>query len=46
MMKAVAERVDSLAAVGLMDLSVEAECFGAKIRCQKDMMFRRCASRF
>ena len=36
MMKAVAERVDSLAAVGLMDLSVEAECFGAKIRCQKD----------
>ena len=31
MMKAVAERVDSLAAVGLMDLSVEAECFGAQI---------------
>lgn len=29
-MKLVADRVNSLAAVSLMDLSVEAECFGAK----------------
>ena len=36
MMKAVADRVDSLAAVGLMDLSVEAECFGAKVVKQPD----------
>ena len=31
-MKAVAERVDSAAAIGFMDLSVEAECFGASVR--------------
>lgn len=31
-MKLVAERTDSLAAVSLMDLSVEAECFGAQIK--------------
>ena len=31
-MKLVAERTDSAAAVSLMDLSVEAECFGASIR--------------
>jgi len=31
-MKAVAERVNAAAAVSLMDLSVEAECFGATIR--------------
>ena len=31
-MKAVADKVDSLASVSLMDLSVEAECFGAQIR--------------
>ena len=30
-MKLVAERTDSAASVSLMDLSVEAECFGAKI---------------
>ncbi len=30
-MKAVADRVDSAAAVSLMDLSVEAECFGSEI---------------
>ncbi|MCQ2461820.1 MAG: uroporphyrinogen decarboxylase family protein [Clostridia bacterium] len=30
-MKAVADRCDSLAAVTLMDLSVEAECFGADV---------------
>ncbi len=36
MMKAVADRVDSLAAVGLMDLSVEAECFGAKVIKQEE----------
>ena len=28
-MKMVADRVDSAAAISLMDLSVEAECFGA-----------------
>lgn len=31
-MKAVADRVDSAASVSLMDLSVEAECFGSQIR--------------
>ena len=31
-MKLVAERVDAAAAVSLMDLSVEAECFGAEIK--------------
>ena len=31
-MKRIAEQVDSAAAVSLMDLSVEAECFGAQIR--------------
>ena len=35
-MKAVADRVDSAAAVSLMDLSVEAECFGARIRFSDD----------
>ena len=31
-MRLVAEQVDAAAAVSLMDLSVEAECFGAKVR--------------
>ena len=31
-MKAVADRTDAGAAVSLMDLSLEAECFGAPIR--------------
>ena len=31
-MKLVADRIDSSAAVSLMDLSVEAECFGAEIK--------------
>lgn len=31
MMKAVADRAPTLAAVGLMDLSVEAECFGSQV---------------
>ena len=31
-MKLVAERVNSAAAVSLMDLSVEAECFGANVK--------------
>jgi len=31
-MKCVADRADTLAAVSLMDLSVEAECFGSQIR--------------
>lgn len=31
-MKAVADRVDSAATVSLMDLSLEAECFGSEIR--------------
>ena len=35
-MRAVAEAVDSAAAVSLMDLSVEAECFGAEIRVSDD----------
>ena len=35
-MKLVAERTDSVASVSLMDLSVEAECFGAKIRVSED----------
>lgn len=35
-MKAVAERVPSGAAVSLMDLSVEAECFGSTIRVSDD----------
>ncbi len=35
-MKRVAERVDSAASVSLMDLSVEAECFGAAIRITDD----------
>lgn len=35
-MKRVAERVPSAAAVSLMDLSVEAECFGAPIRVADD----------
>ena len=35
-MKAVADRVLSSAAVSLMDLSVEAECFGAKVRVSED----------
>jgi uroporphyrinogen decarboxylase len=34
--KAVADRVDSLASVSLMDLSVEAECFGSQIRVSDD----------
>ena len=35
-MKAVADRVDAAAAVSLMDLSVEAECFGATVRFSDD----------
>ena len=35
-MKLVAERVNAAAAVSLMDLSVEAECFGATIRISDD----------
>lgn len=35
-MKAVAERVSSSASVSLMDLSVEAECFGSTIRFSDD----------
>lgn len=35
-MKLVADRVDSAAAVSLMDLSVEAECFGSTIRVSDD----------
>lgn len=35
-MKAVADRVDAAAAVSLMDLSVEAECFGAQILISED----------
>ena len=35
-MKLVAERVDSGASVSLMDLSVEAECFGSTIRVSDD----------
>ena len=31
-MKCVADRIDALASVSLMDLSVEAECFGSQIR--------------
>ena len=31
-MQLIAERTDSAAAVSLMDLSVEAECFGSRIR--------------
>ena len=34
--KAVADRVDSAASVSLMDLSVEAECFGATVRFSED----------
>ena len=35
-MRRVAERVHSAAAVSLMDLSVEAECFGAQVRVSDD----------
>lgn len=35
-MKMIADRVDSLASVSLMDLSVEAECFGSEIRFTDD----------
>ena len=35
-MKAVADRIPSGAAVSLMDLSVEAECFGATIHVSDD----------
>lgn len=35
-MKLVADRVDAAAAVSLMDLSVEAECFGSQIRFSDD----------
>lgn len=35
-MELVAKRVDSAAAVSLMDLSVEAECFGSEIRVSDD----------
>lgn len=35
-MKRIADRVDAAAAVSLMDLSVEAECFGAKILVSED----------
>ena len=35
-MKRIADRVDSAAAVSLMDLSLEAECFGSQIRFSDD----------
>lgn len=35
-MKMIADRVDSAASVSLMDLSVEAECFGSEIRFSDD----------
>ncbi|MBO5511353.1 MAG: methyltransferase, partial [Clostridia bacterium] len=35
-MKLVADRVNAAAAVSLMDLSVEAECFGATVRVSDD----------
>lgn len=35
-MKAIADRVDSLASLSMMDLSVEAECFGSNIRFSDD----------
>ena len=35
-MKLVADRLDAAASVSLMDLSVEAECFGAQIRFSDD----------
>ncbi len=35
-MKMIAERTDSAAAVSLMDLSVEAECFGASVKFSDD----------
>lgn len=35
-MRLIAERVDSAASVSLMDLSVEAECFGSQIRFSDD----------
>jgi len=35
-MKAVADRWDTLASLGLMDLSVEAECFGSPVRFTDD----------
>jgi len=35
-MKCIADRTDALAAVSLMDLSVEAECFGSQIRFSDD----------
>lgn len=35
-MKMVADRIDSAAAVSMMDLSVEAECFGSEIRFSDD----------
>lgn len=35
-MKLVADRIDSAASVSLMDLSVEAECFGSEIRFSDD----------
>jgi len=35
-MKRIADRVDSAAAVSLMDLSLEAECFGSEIRVSDD----------
>ena len=35
-MKQIADRVDAAASVSLMDLSVEAECFGSKIRITDD----------
>ena len=35
-MKAIADRVNSAAAVSMMDLSVEAECFGSEIRFSDD----------
>lgn len=35
-MRMIAEKTDSAAAVSLMDLSVEAECFGAQVRFSED----------
>ncbi len=35
-MKAIVDKYDSLAALGLMDLSVEAECFGSNVKFHSD----------
>ena len=44
-MKLVADRLDSAASVSLMDLSVEAECFGSQIRVSDDEVPTGCRQR-